>query len=88
MTFHGGPSSNYEDTGCEFAPSCLNCPFPGCIEDKLTRRRRFQIKVMICQGKSLEMIAAELRISVADVKCYTTPHRESSPSKSQEVAVA
>lgn len=27
-----GYGTNYEDTGCAFAPSCLNCPFPECLE--------------------------------------------------------
>ena len=25
-------SRRYEDTGCELAPSCLNCPFPFCFK--------------------------------------------------------
>jgi hypothetical protein len=28
----------YKDEGCELAPSCLDCPFPGCIEDHLWGR--------------------------------------------------
>jgi len=27
----------YQDDGCEFADSCLNCPFPECIYDRLGR---------------------------------------------------
>jgi len=23
----------YQDTGCDLAPSCLNCPFPSCRYD-------------------------------------------------------
>ena len=30
MSFHC--ETIYEDTGCELAPSCLNCPFPICIK--------------------------------------------------------
>ena len=61
-------SMSYEDTGCEFAPSCLNCPFPNCIESELIRRRRTQIRVMKRQGKSLEEIATELNVTVADAR--------------------
>ena len=25
---------HYRDEGCEFADSCLNCPFPQCIYDE------------------------------------------------------
>lgn len=61
----------YRDTGCEFAPSCLNCPFPDCIEDKLKREknyekaraRREQILRLIGEGKSRKEIAAEVGVS-------------------------
>ena len=31
----------YCDDGCEFAPSCLNCPFATCIYDELGGRQHF-----------------------------------------------
>ncbi len=30
-----------KDKGCEFAPSCLNCPFPKCV---IERGRRMALK--------------------------------------------
>jgi len=31
----------YRDEGCEFAASCLNCPFPECIYEGLGGRQRW-----------------------------------------------
>lgn len=32
---------HYQDEGCEFAESCLNCPLPVCIYDEPGGRQRF-----------------------------------------------
>ncbi len=32
---------HYRDEGCEFADSCLNCPFPKCIYDEPRGRQRW-----------------------------------------------
>lgn len=79
--FHGGPSSNCEDTGCEFAPSCLNCPFPYCMEDELRQEQLDQIRAMIAQGKSREEVAVELGITISGVKWASAQHH----SKYQKV---
>ena len=34
---------HYRDEGCEFAPSCLNCSFPYCLED-VPRGKQYQRK--------------------------------------------
>ena len=31
----------YRDEGCEFANSCLECPFPNCIYDEPRGRQRW-----------------------------------------------
>jgi hypothetical protein len=31
----------YEDKGCEIFPSCLNCPFPDCLEEEPWGKERF-----------------------------------------------
>ena len=31
----------YRDEGCEFAISCLNCPFPNCIYEQPRGRQRW-----------------------------------------------
>ena len=36
---------HYRDDGCEFACSCLNCPFPKCVYDEPGGRQR-QLKIM------------------------------------------
>ena len=32
---------HYQDNGCEFADSCLNCPFLKCIYDEPGGKRRY-----------------------------------------------
>ena len=32
---------HYQDEGCEFADSCLNCPFGKCIYDEPRGRQRY-----------------------------------------------
>ena len=32
---------HYRDEGCEFATSCLNCPFPQCLYDEPRGRQRW-----------------------------------------------
>ena len=32
---------HYRDEGCEFADSCLNCPFPQCLYDEPRGRQRW-----------------------------------------------
>ena len=32
---------HYRDEGCEFADSCLNCPFPKCIYEQPRGRQRW-----------------------------------------------
>lgn len=69
-----------EDTGCEFAPSCLHCPYtPECIEDELRRQRGKHMRTMINQGDSPAMIAAKLGINLADVKWAKAKHHKRSP---------
>lgn len=68
---------SYKDTGCEFAPSCLNCPFPDCIKDELRQKQLDQMKVLISQGKSREEVAAELSITISGVKWAKAKHHRS-----------
>ncbi|MCX7912716.1 MAG: helix-turn-helix domain-containing protein [Dehalococcoidales bacterium] len=32
---------HYRDEGCEFAPSCLSCPFPRCLYDEPRGKQRW-----------------------------------------------
>lgn len=36
-----GQQERYKDTGCEFYPKCLECPFPKCILDEENYLREF-----------------------------------------------
>ena len=55
----------YRDNGCEFADSCLNCPFPDCIYDQpggrqqwlKTLRDREVLKLFTVQGKGARELA-------------------------------
>jgi DNA-binding NarL/FixJ family response regulator len=62
--------SNWKDKGCEFFPSCLNCPFPVCIEDeprgrqKMRKRdRESRIAALRSEGKSVSEIADMFNLS-------------------------
>lgn len=66
---------DYEDRGCDLAPSCLDCPFDRCLEDepdarqKLLRDRRNRtIKDMHREGRSSREIARLLGVSPRTVQ--------------------
>lgn len=63
-----------KDTGCEFAPSCLNCPFSNCIESKLRRGRLHQIRKLIDQGIPQEEVAARMGMTIAGVTWLKASH--------------
>jgi DNA invertase Pin-like site-specific DNA recombinase len=59
-----------KDEGCEFSPSCLNCPLPRCIEDEPGGRQRIRKKVrddkiadLRRDGKSIAEIADTFGVS-------------------------
>ena len=61
---------NWKDKGCEFYPSCLNCPLPVCIEEeprgrqKLRKRaREHRIAALRREGKSIAEIAVMFSLS-------------------------
>uniref|UniRef100_A0A6M3LXX3 Putative transposase n=1 Tax=viral metagenome TaxID=1070528 RepID=A0A6M3LXX3_9ZZZZ len=60
----------YQDTGCELAPSCLNCPFPVCREDDgytvrafIKRRRDAEILELCQAGLSVGELAERFGLS-------------------------
>ena len=64
----------WKDEGCEFFPSCLNCPLPGCIEDEPGGRQRMRkqarndkIVELRRNGKSIAEIAGIFGISKRSV---------------------
>ena len=60
----------YRDTGCEVAPSCLNCPLPVCRYDRLGGSRSIlnhssrdpAIRAARAAGESIEAIMARFGI--------------------------
>jgi hypothetical protein len=55
----------YQDDGCEFADSCLNCPFPECIYDQPGGRQQWLkklrdkevLKLHASRGKGVKELA-------------------------------
>ena len=65
----------FKDEGCEFSPSCLNCPLPRCIEEQPRERQRLKMLVRAGrmaklreQGKSPSEIASIFGVSMRTVQ--------------------
>jgi transposase-like protein len=66
----------YRDEGCELAPSCLDCPFPCCVEDmprgRQHRRKEIRnreiLQLFYIQGEDIKQIAQRLRVSKRTVQ--------------------
>ena len=61
---------HYQDEGCEFAASCLNCPFPQCIYEQPRGRQRWLKKVrtgevmrLFTEGKGVKELATMFGVS-------------------------
>lgn len=63
--------TDYPDTGCDAAPSCLSCPLPRCVFD-VTRAERegdrladraAQIRTMRAKGMTTAQICSALNIT-------------------------
>lgn len=72
--------TEYVDSGCRFAPSCLSCPFEVCRLDDPAWRQREQadaIQALRSEGLYHREVAERLGISVRSVirleKMATTP---------------
>ncbi len=64
-----------DDTGCEMAASCLDCPFERCLEDEpsgafryIKARRDATIARMVREGKGTRQIARETGVSQRTVQ--------------------
>ncbi len=66
----------YQDEGCEFAGSCLNCPLPKCIYDQLGGRQRWLkrqrdreiVRLFGNEGKGIKELALMFGISQRTVQ--------------------
>jgi len=62
---------HYQDSGCEFADSCLNCPFPKCIYDEPGGKQHWLknlrdeavLRLSIDQGKTVKELAVMFGVS-------------------------
>jgi hypothetical protein len=62
---------HYHDNGCEFADSCLDCPFPKCIYDEPGGRQRWLktfrdeavLRLFHDQGKKVKDLALMFGVS-------------------------
>ena len=67
---------HYQDKGCEFASSCLNCPFPQCIYEQPRGRQRWlkrlqggeMIRLFTREGKQVKELAAMFGVSQRTVQ--------------------
>jgi hypothetical protein len=67
--------SHYPDEGCEFAHSCLDCPFPRCIYDEPGGKQRFikdlrnkEMLRLYTGGKEIKELAITFGVSQRTVQ--------------------
>ena len=66
----------YRDEGCEFADSCLNCPFPKCIYDEPRGKQRWlkrlrakeMARLFTTKGKGIKELAVMFGVSQRTVQ--------------------
>jgi hypothetical protein len=62
---------HYQDNGCEFADSCLDCPFPECVYAQPGGKRRWLknlrdeavLRLFTTQGKKVKELALMFGVS-------------------------
>ena len=67
---------HYRDEGCEFAKSCLDCPFPKCVYEQPGGRQRWlkrlrdkeMARVLTTEGKGAKELALRFGISQRTVQ--------------------
>jgi len=59
----------YQDDGCEFADSCLNCPFPECIYAQPGGRQQWLKKLRDKEVLQLQTSQGKGDISLLDIGC-------------------
>lgn len=75
----------YQDDGCEFADSCLNCPFPECIyaqpggrQQWLKRLRDKEVLQLHTQGKGVKELAEMFGVSQRTIQRILKRDRDKS----------
>ena len=67
---------HYRDEGCEFADSCLDCPFPQCIYEQPRGKQRWLkrlrggeiVRLFISEGKNVKELAVMFGVSQRTVQ--------------------
>ncbi len=67
---------HYRDEGCEFAPSCLDCPLAGCVYDQPRGRQRWLkrqrdreiVRLFMTAGKGVKELGARFGVSQRTVQ--------------------
>jgi DNA-binding CsgD family transcriptional regulator len=74
----------YKDDGCEFADSCLNCPFPECIyaqpggrQQWLKSLRDKEVRQLHSRGKSVKELAEMFDVSQRTIQRILKRDRDS-----------
>jgi hypothetical protein len=74
----------YQDEGCEYAESCLDCPFIKCLYDEPRGRQRWlkdlrkkEINRLYKTGRNIKEIAAIFDISARTVKRALNNYKDS-----------
>ncbi|OGO06568.1 MAG: hypothetical protein A2Z76_00720 [Chloroflexi bacterium RBG_13_56_8b] len=79
----------YQDDGCEFADSCLNCPFPECIYDQPGGRQQWLknlrdkevLKLHASQGKGVKELAEMFGTSQRTIQRIVKRDRDNSENQ-------
>jgi AraC-like DNA-binding protein len=79
----------YRDDGCEFADSCLNCPFPDCIYAQPGGRQQWlkglrdqEVLKLHSQGKSVKELAEMFGLSSRTIQRILKRDRDNNSKKS------
>jgi hypothetical protein len=80
---------HYRDDGCEFANSCLNCPFPECIYAQPGGRQRWLkglrdkevLRLFTTQGKGIKELASVFGVSQRTIQRILKRARDESAPK-------
>jgi hypothetical protein len=80
---------HYQDDGCEFADSCLNCPFPECIYAQPGGRQQWLknlrdrevFKLFSSRGKGVKELAEMFGVSQRTIQRIVKRARDGSSPK-------
>lgn len=82
---------HYQDEGCRYFSSCLQCPFPDCLEHvpggttrMLKKSRNASIKVLFSQGWDMRELALLFGVSVRTIQRVCKHWHDRSPFDGKE----